>query len=169
MAFVAKNVNKPRPGAPNLGWIKVSRPPQLLPQTTTDILFRVNGGKVLIELIIGTVTTLIGAADPVAKLTSKQLGPGPAPVGTAVDIATTAVLTSLEVGGMVVAKGDGTALVKSNGGAAFLGANGFWIAPQGEIYMTTGANVAGAMRWDLRYQPIDEGAFVSASPVAVAI
>jgi hypothetical protein len=150
--------------------VKVSRGAQLLPQTSTDILFRVNGGKVRVTLLVGTVTTVIAATDPVAKISSKALGPGPAAVGTAVDVAATVDLSSLEVGGMILVKGDGTALVKSTAGAAFIGpATGHWIAPQGEIYLTTGANKTGAIRWDLTYEPIDDGAFVAASPVAVAI
>jgi hypothetical protein len=170
MAFVAKNVQKPRPGAPMGGTIHVARQAQLLPQSTSDILFRVNGGKVRITSLIGTVTTAIAATDPVAKISSKALGPGPAAVGTAVDVAATVDLSSLEVGGMIFVKGDGTAMVKSTAGAAFIGpATGHWIAPQGEIYMTTTASKTGALRWDLTYEQIDEAAFVVASPVAVAI
>jgi hypothetical protein len=125
---------------------------------------------VRVLLMLGTVTTAIAATDPVAKVSSKALGPGPAAVGTAVDVAATVDLSSLEVGGMIIVKGDGTAMAKSTAGAAFIGpATGNWIAPQGEIYLTTGANKTGAIRWDLWYEPYDEGATVAASPVAVAI
>jgi hypothetical protein len=161
MAYVGKKRTIPS--------LKVSRGAQLLPQTSTDILFRVNGGKVRVTLLVGTVTTAIAATDPVAKISSKALA-GPVAQGTAVDVAATVDLSSLEVGGMILVKGDGTALVKSTAGAAFLGpASGHWIAPTGEIYLTTGANKTGAIRWDLTYEPIDDGAFVAASPVAVAI
>ncbi len=59
---------------------------------------------------------------------------------------------------MVVVKGDGSALVKSLGGAAFIGpGGGHWIAPAGEIFLTTGASKTGALQWDLWYEPYQEG------------
>jgi len=168
MAFVGKPNIKPRLGVPTYGRLHASRVAAALPQSTTDILFRVRGGKIRVLGLIGTVTTAIAAVDPVAKITSKALDNGSAVVGTAVDIATTVALTSLELGGLIVAKCDGTALTKANagGGAAI---NGNAVVSQGEIYLTTGASVAGAVRWDLYYEQLDEGAFASPNPVQVAI
>ena len=73
-------------------------------------------------------------------------------------------LTSLEAGGFVVCEGDGTALVKSNAGAAYMSAGvGKWVCPIGTIDLTTGASKTGAFKWDLFYIPIDEGASVVAA------
>jgi hypothetical protein len=63
---------------------------------------------------------------------------------------------------MYFVEGDGTAGVLSNAGAAYVGPNsGQFIVPQGEIYLTTSATNTGAMKWDLWYQPLDEGAYVA--------
>jgi hypothetical protein len=136
----------------------VARAADNLPQTTTESLFTIAGGRVLITALIGEVTTVIQNSDPVAKLTSNPT------TGSSVDIASTADLTSLEAGGFVVCEGDGTALVLSNAGAAYMAAGvGFWVCPIGTIDLTTGASKTGAFKWDLFYIPIDEGASVVAA------
>lgn len=147
--------------------IKVSVPARTIPATTTDQIFRVKGGRVLVKRLLGTVTTVIQTQADNMKVSSKQLDAASAAVGTAVDVAANVDITAREVGGMYFVEGDGTAGVLSNAGAAFVGTNsGQWIAPQGEIYLTTSATNTGAMKWDLWYQPIDPGAFVE--PVLTA-
>lgn len=137
----------------------VQRAAATLPQTSTHNLFTVSGGQVLITMLVGTVSgTAIQGTDPVAKLTSTPT------TGSAVDIASTVDLSSLEIGGHIVCEGDGTALVKSNAGAAYMSAGvGFWVCPAGTIDLTTGASKTGAVKWDLCYIPIDEGATVVAA------
>lgn len=169
MAFLLKNSNTVRTGgSPGVGqayvnqYIHVNRPTALLPATSTDILFRVFGGRVLVHLFLGKVTVALDSTDPVLKVSSKALSAASVAVGTAVDVASTATLASLEVGGNVVVLGSGAAILKSNAGAivSTLG-RVEWIAPQGEIYITTGGtNLTGFMQWDIWYQPLDEGAYV---------
>jgi hypothetical protein len=93
MAFIAKNVRNRRPGRPVLSqWLHVARTTALVPQSggsATDIIFRVFGGRVLVHLLIGEVTTVISGTDPVLKVSSKKLDGTPAAVGTAVDVAST--------------------------------------------------------------------------------
>jgi hypothetical protein len=138
--------------------IRVSRAAATLPQTGTSNLFTVSGGRVLVTALVGCITTVIQNSDPVAKLTSTPTA------GSAVDIASTVDLTSLEVGGHLVCEGDGTALVKSNAGAAYMSAGvGYWICPAGTIDLTTGASKTGAVKWDVFYIPLDEGASVTAA------
>ena len=170
MAFVGKPNIKPRLGVATFGRYHAARVAQALPQTTSDILFRVRGGKIRIQLLVGTVTTAIAATDPIIKITAKALDNAGAAIGTAIDVGTTVDISSLEVGGMVVCKGDATALLKALAGSANAGTGaGAWIMPQGEIYLTTGANKTGAIKWDLVYEPLEEGAFVSPNGVQVAI
>ena len=136
----------------------VTRATDTLPQTATEALFTVSGGRVLINLLIGEVTTIIQNSDPVAKLTANPT------TGSSIDIASTVDITSLEVGGMLVCEGDGTAIVKSNAGAAYLsGGVGKWVMPIGTIDLTTGASKTGNVKWDLFYVPLDEGASVTAA------
>lgn len=179
MAFLVKKTNKPR-AASAIGagveqidsYTHVVTAARVLPAGTTDQIFRVKGGRVLVKALVGEVTTAADATVTNLKVTSKKLNAaGTAAVGTAVDVASNVAVTSLELGGLVFVEGDGTALVKSNAGAAFVGANsGNWIAPNGEIYITTDATNAGAFKWDLFYMPLDEGAYVeSVGTAAVAI
>ncbi len=109
----------------------------------------------MIKLLLGEVTTVIAGTDPILKVTSVPT------TGTAIDIASTVDISSLEVGGLLVVEGDGTAIVKSNAGAAYLAAGvGLWVCPIGTIRIETGASKTGATKWDVWYQPLDEGAFV---------
>lgn len=177
MAFVVKN-SRPRSTTSSLAggstieqFILVSRPGLLLPATTTQQLFRVRGGRVLVKSLIGTVTVILDSTDPVAKISSKALSTADVAIGSAVDVASTVNAASLEVGGTLFVEGDGTALVKANAGATFVGSQaGLWIAPAGEIYLTTGGtNLTGFVKWDLWYQPLDAGAYVDPVPAAVAV
>ncbi len=126
-----------------------------LPATTTQHLFVIAGGRVWISVLFGMVTTIIQNSDPVIKVT------GTPTVGTAVDIASTVDITSLEVGGFIVVEGDGTALIKGNAGAGLPGTGvGWFLANTGYIDLITGATKTGATKWDLFYVPVDDGAFV---------
>jgi hypothetical protein len=137
----------------------VSRATDTLPQTAVESLFTVAGGRVLITLLIGEVTTIIQNSDPVCKITANPT------TGTSIDVGTTVDITSLEVGGFLLCEGDGTALIKSNAGAAPAAASSSrpWVMPIGTIDLETGASKTGAIKWDLFYVPLDEGASVVAA------
>jgi hypothetical protein len=140
-----------------------------LPATTTQQLFRVYGGRILVKALVGEVTTLIQTQACNMKVSAKKLSDASAAVGTAVDVAANVDVTAREVGGTYFVEGDGTAGVLSNAGAAYIGPNsGYWICPQGEIYVTTSATNTGAMKWDIWYQPLDEGAYVVPVDTATA-
>jgi hypothetical protein len=168
MALMLKNRTFRNQGsAPGQGFsyleqlIKVSVPARTIPATTTDQLFRVKGGRVKVKALVGEVTTVIQTQADNMKVSSKRLSDASAAVGTAVDVAANVDITGKEVGSSYFVEGDGTAGVLSNAGAAFIGTNsGEWIAPQGEIYLTTSATNTGAMKWDLWYVPLDDGAWV---------
>lgn len=171
MALQLKNQPTRNAGQPQVAQsIKVSRAAATLPQTSTHQLFQVRGGRVLVRLLLGEVTTIIQNSDPVIKISSKKLNAAmDTAVGTAVDVASTVAITSDEVGTLYVVEGDGTAIIPSDAGAAFIGSQGgSWIAPNGEIYLTTGASKTGAIKWDLWYEPLDAGATVVPIDVATA-
>ncbi len=149
-------------------FVRVTCAKAALPLSTTDQIFRVYGGPVLVRLLVGVVTTII-ASDPTLKVSSKALSDASVAVGTAVDIASTVdVSSSSAVGDMVFVEGDGTAAVLSRAGAAFVNATGDWICPQGEIYLTDTASPAGAITWDIYYQPLAENAYVQAVTAVTA-
>lgn len=143
--------------------IAVVKAAQTLPQTATATLYTVTGGAILVTGLIGVVTTVLPASDPVLSL-------GTAPtVGTAQTsgIATTTVLTSAEAGTLVTvadAVGLPTGLVvmatAAKGGAVVFPSKPF-VVSAGTITWTTGASKTGAMKWYLTYLPLDDGAAVS--------
>ncbi len=136
--------------------VHVARATAALPQSATGHLFQVVG-RVMVTQLVGQVTTAIQNSDPVAKITATPTS------GTAVDVASTVDISSLEIGGFIFVEGDGTAIVKSNAGAAFIGANsGRWIANTGYIDLITTASKTGNVKWDLYYVPIDDGSYVVA-------
>lgn len=169
MAFLVKTARQRTGGPSNSGsavidqWIQVSTAARVLPATTTDQIFRVKGGRVVVRLVIGEVTTVCSATVTTLKVSSKKLDNSSVAVGTAVDAASATAVTSQEVGSLLVVEGDGTGLIVNNAGAGLPGTGvGWWIAPQGEIYLTTSATNTGAAKWDIFYQPLDPGAFVEA-------
>ena len=165
MAFVVKNANR----AKQVGkakayvsqWIQVSRPTLALPQTTNEQLFRIYGGRVLVRLLLGEVTTVIQNSDPVAKVAYAALTDAAALVGTEYDIASTLDLTSDEVGTLYTVIGDGTAIQSGNqvAGSVEIDSPG-WVAAQGQIVLICGASKTGNIKWDIWYQPLDDGAYV---------
>jgi hypothetical protein len=172
MAFLIKNQAANRFQAPQAvvsQWIKVTRPALALPQTATQQLFRVYGGRVLVQALVGEVTTVIEGTDPVLKVSVSKVSDAGALVGTAYDIASTLDISSDEVGTMYGVEGDGTAITSGGQVGASLELTAReWVMQQGQIYITTGASKTGAIKWDLWYQPLDSGAYVVAVPAATA-
>jgi len=135
---------------------------------TTNNLFTVSTGNILVTSLIGQVTTAIGS-------TATTLSLGTAPTnGTAehTGIATAAAVTSSEAGVWLTTL---QATVSSNiiapaelavgSYAGFTAGNvaRFPVAP-GYITATTSANAgAGVVNWYLTYVPLDDGAYVTAA------
>ena len=163
MAFLIKNSTSQRTaGSTGVGqatvgqWIHVVRPALAFPQTTNEQLFRVYGGKILVLLLMGTVTTVVAATDPQLSIDGYALNAAGAVVGSVKAIAATADTKDAEVGGIWVVEGDGSAFILATAGAAYIGSqNGKWIMPQGEIVLVAAASQTGAAKWDLFYQPLD--------------
>lgn len=159
-------------------WIQVTQQSNLgtgilLPQaaqSSTGQLFRVRGGRVLMHILIGEVTTIIQSQATTVKVSSKKLNTASTAVGTAVDLCATVDGNAKEVGSLFVPLGSGAAAIWNNAGASLgtLGRNPT-ILPQGEVYITTGADSSGAMKWDMWYQPLDAGAFVEAAVLSSGI
>ena len=181
MALLIKNVNSPRAaGTTGSGfasvrqWIHVARSAAVLPQSTTEMLFRVFNGRVAAGLLVGEATVILTSVDPGLSLNHTKLNNVQplATVGTTTIMNSTVSLASLEVGGLAVCSFGGGAVVKANAGGNVSVAlnNSFAILSAGELYITTtGNNTTGQIKWDLWYQPLDEGAFVVAQPAGTAI
>src|SRR5439155_17879739 len=83
-----------------------------VPQNATQTVFTVTGGRILVSLLQGIVTTQIGGTTPNGKLVSTPT------TGTAGDLTTTGVITGKEVGAQFSFVAVGSALDVQN---AFVG------------------------------------------------
>lgn len=139
--------------------IHVTRASDTLPQTATESIFTVAGGRCQVNLLFGEcVTTLFSATDPVLSVVANPT------TGTSVDLATTVDSKDLEVGGFLLVEGDGTALVKSLGGGIILAAGQRrFVVNTGTIDLVAGASQTGSMEWHLFYVPLDPGASIEAA------
>lgn len=135
---------------------RVDKASATLPATTDQTLFTISGGRVLVTLLFGEVTTIIQTQACNTKVTSAPT------VGTAVDLAANLDISADEAGCLYLVEGDGTALVGANAGAALSGIGASpMIIPAGIIKLTTAATNTGATKWTLYYIPLDDGASVA--------
>ena len=178
MAFVVKNASKARVAGPNGSgqaylnqWIQVSRAAATIPASAANQLFRVYGGRILVHMLIGEVTTVIEGTDPVSTIRTTRLSDAGALVGTVYVVASTLDMSSDEVGTIYLVEGDGSAIVSAQLAGSGVGSLlGPWIMPQGQISHRTTATKTGAIKWDLFYQPLDPGAYaVAVNTVTVEI
>lgn len=138
--------------------IKVSKASATVPQSTTQDIFTIAGGRVLVRALIGEVTTEIGAG------TTPDLQVQHVPtVGTTIDVATDVVIASDEVGTLYYVEGDGTALIPISSGYAQAAAGQGFILPAGTVQIVTSESTVGATKWDVWYLPLDDGAYVASA------
>ena len=157
MAFLLKNS---RAGDQSVidQWIHVSKASATLPAGTTQNIFTVSGGRVVVKALVGQVTTAIQNQACNFKVTSVPT------TGTAVDLASNLDIDNDEAGCLYLVEGDGTALVGANAGAALSGIGmGIMVIPVGTIRVETSATNTGATKWDLWYQPLDANGRVTSA------
>lgn len=125
-----------------------------LPATTTQNIFTVSGGRVLVGLLFGEVTTVVQAQACNLKVTHV------ATAGGNVDLASNLDINAFALGRLFLVEGDGTALV-SNGGALLnaIGASAM-VLSAGTVRIETSATNTGATKWTMWYVPLDDGAAV---------
>jgi hypothetical protein len=135
---------------------QVSKTAATLPATTTQNIFTIAGGRVMVMALVGEVTTICSATATNLKATSVPT------TGSAVDIAANLAIANFEAGAILVVEGDGTALIGTSAGAGFAPAlNALpFILPIGVVRIETSATNTGATKWDMWYVPMDDGAFV---------
>ena len=134
----------------------VAKTSATVPQGAVQTIFTVSGGRVLVELLVGEVTTVLGS-------TANNLTVNTVPTtGTGLIIASAAEGNALEAGGLMVVEGDGTALgiVGKAGAGMITSGTGAWICPTGTINFQCVASTTGATKWDIWYVPLDVGATV---------
>ena len=136
----------------------VSKAAATLPSSTTQDIFVVSGGRILVRCLLGEVTTLVGSG----TTPDLQVQMDPA-TGTTIDVATDVVIADDEVGTLYYVEGDGTALIPISSGYGQAAAGQGFILPIGTLQIVTSETTAGATKWDIWYFPLDEGASVASA------
>lgn len=135
----------------------VSRPAETLPPLATPRpMFTILGGRILLTLILGEVTTAIQAQANATKLTFD-----PDATGATQDLCATLDITGDAVGSIYRITGVPTVamLDNLNFGQGQLVASPLILKP-GKIILNCAATNTGATKWDLWYSSLDPGASV---------
>lgn len=137
-------------------WIRVDKAAATLPATTTQNIFTIAGGRVLVKLLLGEVSTVVQNQLCNLKVTSAPT------TGTAVDIASNLNIQAFEAGALLQVEGDGTALVGAAAGAGAVNAANptEFVLPIGSVRIETSATNTGATKWTMLYRPLDSSARV---------
>ena len=137
--------------------LAVERAAALPPQTATEDLFRIEGGRVLLKQIVGEVTDNIGA---VANNTKLEVNPDDAAAG---DLCNVLNITG-DVAGTLYGI-TGTPANNMFDSITVLAAQATpVILKEGAIELTCAASsVTGAIKWTVIYVPIDKGAYIAAA------
>ena len=136
---------------------RASKSSATVPQGATQDIFLVSGGNVLVTLLYGMVTTVLGSVANDLSVTSN-----PTAAGTTYTIASAIEGNALEANSFLVVEGDGTALMITGkaGAGPIISGTGSWICPTGTIGFACVGSTTGATRWEIFYFPLDEGAVV---------
>lgn len=143
-------------------WVRVSRAADTLPDTTTETIFTIAGGRIHLRALIGEVVTAIsGGTTPDVEIFYDKDG-----AAAAVDLADDLAITSDAAGTVYSVEGDGTALLESTGGFGRpLLLDGLILGPGVIQWDTTESSISGTIKWDLYYTPLDPAAYVYPSAV----
>lgn len=134
--------------------VHVARPTSAM--TTGLPLFHVYGGRVLVNLILGQVTTIMEA-----KASASQLQADPT-TGTTNALCGTVEMNAAEAGTLIAITGTvGDAMVLGKSGAVGTQASPVAVAV-GDIEYVMADTQTGSIKWDLWYVPLDTGAYVAA-------
>ena len=133
-------------------------------RTTADVqtaaavpLFTISGGRVLVTMLTGKVTTIIGAGVTNAKF---QLNPT---TGTTNDLCANLDIDADEAGALYSITGTpADAMLRSESGAVRNMSAGGVICDVGDIEFITSADRTGSISFQLFYLPLDNGAAVAA-------
>jgi len=142
---------------------RVQGAPKTVPLNATQTIFTVAGGRIMVGLLYGVVTTIIGGTTPAAKLVATPT------VGSANDMCTVLTITGDEVGTMFVlpvAVGSaliGAAAAGKSGSASGPGLGGQIVAPGTIGFNDSAADATGAIQWSLFYIPLDPATTVVAN------
>jgi hypothetical protein len=142
------------PVAGDTAWHHVARATATLPQTATDVLYTITGGRILLVSIIGEVTTVIQTQANNTKLTFN-----PTATGSSTDICANLSTTADAVGTLYGITGTIANAMTEN--LLMAVDQGNLILSEGTIDLTCASSNTGSVKWDMFYIPLDEGATVA--------
>lgn len=129
-----------------------------LPATGNTTLFTITGGPIVLEQIIGEVTTVIQTQACNTKLQSVD-----AATSTATDLCAVLDVTAKAVGSFFNISGTlASAMLNTAGGTAIAQATKI-VIPAGVIRVNTAATNTGAVRWYMKYVPLGSNVVVTPS------
>lgn len=120
-------------------------------------IFSVNGGRVLITGLVGTVTTAIGGGSE-----DIELDFDPDNAEATIALCTATLIDADPIGTMyTLAAAVGSALTIGTQTVA-IGPSSPWVLEEGDIVLDETGTEVGSIQWTLWYLPVDEGATVTA-------
>ncbi len=126
--------------------------------TTGEELFLVKGGRVIVNLILGEVTTVIES-----KAVTFRLSANPT-VGTITHLTgATGDLNAAEQGTLLTVTGTITDDIQKGSSGSIKAQLASLVVAVGAIEATVGDTHTGAIKWSLWYTPLDDGAYVEAA------
>jgi hypothetical protein len=137
--------------------VHVSKAAATVPQGTTQDLFLVSGGDVLVTLLYGKVGTILGAT-----ANDLAIWVDPTATGTTYIIASAVEGNALQANSFMVVEGDGTALMITGlaGAGPIISGTGRFVCPTGTIQLKCVGSTTGTTAWELFYVPLTDGATV---------
>ena len=138
----------------------VSKAAATVPQGTTQDLFLVTGGDVLVTLLYGKVGTILGAT-----ANDLAIWVDPTATGTTYIIASAVEGNALQANSFMVVEGDGTALMITGlaGAGPIISGTGRFLCPTGTIQLKCVGSTTGTTAWELFYIPLTDGASVASA------
>lgn len=141
--------------------LKVERATAALPAGTLGNIFTVSGGRVLLTMLVGEVTTVLGAgANTITIGTAPTVG-----TGSATALGGSATITTAAVGShfaATFASGSAVVVDTSTQSGVLIPTAGI-LVDAGSVTITTTATVTGSVKWTLTYIPVDDVATVAAA------
>ncbi len=135
---------------------RVEKATATLPQTGDGALFTISGGRVMLTMLVGEVTTAIQNQ---ANATKVKFNPDA--TGVDQDLCATLDIDNDAVGELYTLSGVVGDAMRSD---LLIGAGTLQGAPlilsEGSIELDSAANNSGSVKWTLWYIPIDDGAAV---------
>lgn len=154
--------------------VRVERDADTIPQTASETIFSVTGGRVVLTSLIGEVTTVIGSTTVNFNITHTPTG------GSAADLVAATACTSDAVGTLYsLVSGVATdllsiqnvSIIQSTAAPATDVPNVTFaqllrvplLLPAGDIKFKTSASTTGAVKWAATYIPYDNGSAMAAA------